>query len=125
MRGRKIKSAIALLFVFFLLGVGTPTPPRLVEVSPGLVIIVWENQDADMVQVFNVSNTVCPYPTIQSGLFLGTVTTQVPEGPPYDEGCVLRPGDQLYLVRYRNTFFQGQDGPLIVPYHVYMPVVKQ
>lgn len=102
------------------------TPPRLVEVAPGLVVIVWENDGADTVQVFNTSNKNCPYPTIQEGLIgLGTTLTQVPEGPPYEGKCALKGGDQLYLLRYRDGSFRGQSGPFTVPHHIYLPRVSQ
>jgi hypothetical protein len=102
-----------------------PVPPRLVAIDAGLVVIVWENADADSATVFNVDNTACPYPTIVDGLWLGTTLTQVPEGPPYDARCALRGGDRLYLLRYRERVFVGQDGPFVVPVRVWLPVVQR
>lgn len=102
-----------------------PSPPRLIEVEPGLVLIVWENADANSAVVFNTSNAVCPYPTVQEGFGLGTVVTQAPEGPPYAEECTIRPGDQLYLQRYRDRQYVGVEGPFVVPYRVYLPITAR
>jgi hypothetical protein len=100
-------------------------PPRLVAIDDGLVVIVWQNDAADSVTVFNVDNTACPYPTIVGGLWLGQVVTQVPAGPPYDQRCALRGGDRLYLLRYRERQYVGQDGPFVVPVRVWLPMVQQ
>lgn len=99
--------------------------PRLIEVEPGLVLIVWENADANSAVVFNTSNAVCPYPTVQEGFGLGTVVTQAPEGPPYAEECTIRPGDQLYLQRYRDRQYVGVEGPFVVPYRAYLPITAR
>lgn len=102
----------------------SPSPPRLIEVDQGLILIVWENADANSAVVFNTSNRTCPYPTVQEEIRPGIIITQAPEGPPYAEECAIRPGDQLYLQRYRDRQYVGIDGPFVVPYRVYLPGVR-
>ena len=54
-----------------------------------------------------------------------TVLTQAPEGPPYEARCAIRPGDRLYLLRYRDRQFLGQAGPFVVPMRVWLPMVRR
>lgn len=100
-------------------------PPRLVEIDDGLVVIVWTNTDANSVTIDDVDNEECRIVAQYDGLFLGTNVTQVPQGPPYEERCGIKPGDRLYLLRYRDGHAVGQDGPFVVPVRVWLPIVRQ
>jgi len=112
-----MKFILAIILLF------APVPPRLVAIDAGLVVIVWENTAADSVTVFNTTNEACPYPAIVDGLWLGTTLTQVPAGPPYDQRCALKGGDRLYLLRYHDRQYVGQDGPFVVPARVWLPLI--
>lgn len=98
-------------------------PPRLIEIEPGLVVIVWTNTDANSVTIDDVDQPNCRIVAQYDGLFLGTTITQVPQGPPYEARCSIGPGDRLYLLRYRDGFAVGQDGPFVVPTRVWLPMV--
>lgn len=99
-------------------------PPRLIPIDSGLVVIAWENADATSAIVDDIDNHDCRIVTVQEGLQLGTVLTQAPEGPPYEARCGIRPGDRLYLLRYRDRQYVGQDGPFVVPTRVWLPMVQ-
>jgi hypothetical protein len=100
-------------------------PPRLVPIQNGIVVIVWENDGADTVIVDDIDNEACRLVTEQNGLFLGTVLTQAPQGPPYEARCAIEAGDRLYLLRYRDRAFLGQAGPFVVPMRVWLPMVRR
>ncbi len=113
-----------IILVFILLFAPAP-PPRLVEIEPGLVVIVWTNIDANSVTIDDIDNEACRIVAQYDGLFLGTVVTQVPQGPPYEARCGIKGGDRLYLLRYRDGFAVGQNGPFVVPVRLYLPMAGQ
>lgn len=100
------------------------TEPRLVEAPEGITVIAWENTTgADSVVVANL-DSVCPYPVVMAiDPAQRHVLTQVPEGPPYEGRCLLKPGERLYMQRYLHNFFVDQEGPFVVARHVWLPVV--
>ena len=66
----------------------------------------------------------CPYPVVAAiDPMQQHISTQIPEGPPYEERCLLRPGDRLYVQRYLHSFFVDQAGPFVVARHVWLPMV--
>ena len=99
-------------------------PPRLVEAPQGIAAIAWENTTgADTVVVANIDST-CPYPVVVAiDPAQVSVLTQIPEGPPYEGRCLLRPGDRLYVQRYKDRFFADQEGPFVVARKLYLPAV--
>jgi len=103
----------------------TPAPPvRLVDAPQGVGVIAWENTTgADSVVVANLDST-CPYPVVQDiDPAEQHVVTQVPEGPPYEERCLLQPGERLYMQRYKHNFFVDQEGPFVVSWRVWLPSI--
>lgn len=116
-----MRFSIVLLVLAF---VASAQPPRLVIATQGITHIAWENTtEADSVVVANQTSD-CPYPVVKSiDPAEQHVLTQVPEGPPYEGRCLLRPGDRLQLLRYRAGFYVDQEGPFIVAYRVWVPLV--
>lgn len=109
------------------LAVAQPAPPaRLVDAPEGITVIAWENTTgADSVVVANLDST-CPYPVVIAiDPAQRYVFTQVPEGPPYEGRCLLKPGERLYMQRYLHNFFVDQEGPFVVAYQVWLPGVQR
>lgn len=106
-----------------LLSLAAPVP-RLVDAPNGVGMIAWENTaGADLVVVANI-DSVCPYPVVVAlDPQVRHVVTQVPEGPPYEGRCLLRPGERLYVRRYRGGFFVDQEGPFVVSYQTWLPQI--
>ena len=96
--------------------------PRLVNAPQGVGVIAWENTTgADSVVVANLDST-CPYPVVMAiDPAQVHVLTQVPEGPPYEDRCLLKPGERLYMQRYLHSFFVDQEGPFVVSWQVWLP----
>lgn len=128
MRGNVL---IWLLCVLSFAHVAPPDQPPvlLVDAPGGITILIWTNDvEADSVVVANISRTAetCAYPVVVAvDAGLTGQATQVPEGPPYEERCLLRPGDRLYLQRYRNKFAIDQLGPFVVPVRVWLPRIER
>lgn len=118
-----MRFSLALIFVA-LLGLAPAESPRLVVATDGIANIAWENTtEADSVVVANVTSA-CPYPVVKHiDPAVQHVVTQVPEGPPYEGRCLLRPGDRLHLLRYRGGAYVDQEGPFIVAYRAWVPMV--
>ncbi len=97
-------------------------PPRLIDAPQGVGIIAWENTTgANSVVVANLDGA-CPYPVVQViDPAQAHVLTQIPEGPPYEERCLLKPGERLYMQRYKDGFFVDQEGPFVVSWQVWLP----
>lgn len=108
---------LALILLF------APAPPRLVPITNSLVVIVWQNTDADSVTIDNIDNPDCRIVAQADGLFLGTTLTQAPQGPPYEARCTIAAGDRLYLLRYQDGRYVGQAGPFVVPMRIWLPMV--
>ena len=117
-------SMISLVLVFALLA--QPAPARLVDAPQGIGVIAWENTTgANSVVVFNIDSD-CPYPVVVAiDPARQHVTTQIPEGPPYEGRCLLRSGERLYVQRYKDNFFLDQEGPFVVSWQVWLPEVRR
>ena len=117
-----------MLIALLLTCVGVAQPPaQLIEAPGGVALLIWTNDvQADGIAVINLARTAetCAYPVVTAvdpgltGQF-----TSIPEGPPYEERCLLRPGDRFYLQRYRNKHYTDQIGPFVVPVRVWLPGV--
>lgn len=101
-----------------------PYPP--LDPVAGVAMIGWENDiGADMVIVW-IERDDCPIAAHGAPDDTGDpqqAITQVPAGPPFDERCLLRPGDHVYLQRWRDGEHIDTIGPYVVPVRVWLPVV--
>lgn len=121
-------AAIIVALVFVASAQAKPAPPLGSTLDPidGVALIGWENEvGADAISVL-LDRDDCRGPTPapigdsgdpQQGL------VQVPAGPPFDPDCLLRPGDHVYLLRYRAGEYIDQIGPYVVPVRIWLPVV--
>jgi hypothetical protein len=114
---------IRLLFALLLLGQPIPPHPYGSTLESGQAAIGWGNNvDADTVVVVNVKNSACLVPTMEPiDAHDAQVSTWVPNST--DPRCLLRPGDHVYLLRYRAGRYIDQIGPYIVPVKVWLPVI--
>ena len=121
-----MRTMIVVLLGLLIQSVPLEVVPRLIDAPDGVAVIAWKNTTgADSVVVFNIDSD-CPYPVVVAiDPTRQFVTTQVPEGPPFEQRCLLRPGDRLYVQRYIHTFFVDQEGPFVVARRVWLPVVAR
>ena len=119
-----MRTIAALLLAAVLVGGAPAATPRLIDAVDGVAVIAWENTTgADSVVVANLDGA-CPYPVVMTiDPTIQHVVTQVPEGPPFEQRCLLRPGDRLYMQRYLHNFFVDQEGPFVVARSTWLPVV--
>lgn len=115
------------LLVFLFLCVPLPTHADdtypLLVVSGGSTAINWRNDvQIDWVIVENRTSAACSEPVNAAAqpaaLFVATLVPTNPDPP-----CLIRPGDQLFLRRYRQRVLIDILGPYIAPTYVYLPVV--
>ena len=99
----------------------TRYPPLVVE--GGSTAITWQNDaQIDWVVVENMMNAVCAEPVNAATSPVESFTaTLVPTWP--DPQCLIRPGDHLFLRRYRQQVLIDVLGPYIAPSFVYLPLV--
>lgn len=122
---RIVIAAIALLVLTTSM-YAQPLPPYPYgsTLEPGIAAIGWENSaDADTVVAVNPGNTACLIPTMeQITAHDRQVSTWVPNST--DERCLLKPGDHIYLLRYRDGRYVDKIGPYIVPVRLWLPAVR-
>ena len=99
--------------------------PVAIDAPDGVAVLNWTNDGAaNAITIFNIDNAECPYP-VAIDVGAGAQQTSIPEGPPYAARCLLKPGDDLYLLRYHDRQYVDQAGPYRVPYRVWAPMVAQ
>ncbi len=111
----------------------TPIPPpplgRVLTPENGVAIIGWENDvQADVVGVrLDRAPDDCPQPLLAAidSPDDPQAIVQVPLGPPFEPRCLLRPGDRVYLLRYRAGRFTDEIGPYVVPARMWLPIVMR
>mgnify|MGYP001618132369 FL=1 len=115
----------ALLLCVLLLGAVQAPAVLMLDAPDGVTRINWTNYvQADSIAVANLDNAICPYPVVVAvDPAIAAQSTIVPEGPPHDTNCLLRPGDHLYLLWYRNKFQVGSVGPFVIPVRVWLPAI--
>ena len=105
------------------------TPPLGSTLDPvdGVALINWENNvGADTVMML-LGRDDCRGPAPATLLDSGDPQqglVQVPAGPPFDPLCLLRPGDHVYLQRWRGGEYIDTIGPYNVPVRVWLPIVQ-
>lgn len=105
-----------------------PPPPTgsLLDPVNGIALIGWENSiHADLV-VAVLNRTDCLIATneaVQNSGDPQQAITQVPAGPPFPTRCLLRPGDHVFLQRWRAGRHIDTIGPYAVPLHVWLPFI--
>ncbi len=106
-------------------------PPSLgntLDPVDGIVLIGWENGiEADAV-VASLDRDDCRIATQGTIGDFGDpqqVITQVPSGPPFNPLCLLRPGDHVYIERWREGMHVDTIGPYNVPLRVWLPAVTE
>ena len=99
-------------------------PGRTLDPVDGVTGIPWENGvGADTVVVL-LERDDCRSPALAAiDGPANQAFVQVPSGPPFDARCLLRVGDHVWLLRFRNGRYIDQLGPYVVPNRVWLPVV--
>lgn len=106
-------------------------PPPLVTIEPadGVFFIGWDNSrvHADTV-IARLNRDDCPIAARAAPIDTGDprqALTQVPEGPPFVSACLLRPGDNVMLERWRDGAKIDEIGPFVVPVRIYVPMINK
>lgn len=121
---------IFFVVLFILLQVQPASPPpfgsRLDPVN-GIAWIGWENSVGADAVIATLDRADCPIAARGAPGDTGDpqqANTQVPSGPPFNEHCLLRPGDHVSLQRWRNGEHIDTIGPYYVPVRIWLPVVR-
>lgn len=119
-----------LLFAVLFILTSAPPPPPGSTLDPvnGVASIGWENSIGADVVVATLNRTDCPVAARGAPGDTGDpqqAITQVPSGPPFDEHCLLRPGDRIYLQRWRGGEHIDTLGPYNVPVRIWLPLVRR
>lgn len=121
---------VVVVFIVTTLVQAQPLPSTENTLDPvnGVAMIAWENDvQADTIMAL-LARHDCRGPTLvaikdsgdpQQGI------VQVPAGPPFDPPCLLRPGDRVYLQRWRDGEYIDTIGPYSVPIRVWLPMIMQ
>lgn len=125
-----MKRAIAILAVLVLSAsmhaqpISPFLPGRTLDPVDGVTGIAWQNgADVDMVVVL-LERDDCRSPALATvDGPANQAIVQVPDGPPFDPRCLLRTGDHVWLLRFRNGRYIDQLGPYVVPNRIWLPVV--
>lgn len=116
---------IKLLLAILLLAQPLPPYPLGSTLDPvdGVAPIAYENSGGADTVIAVLDRADCRIPTLAAIADPSDpqAVVQVPFGPPYDARCLLRPGDHVHLLRYRQGQLVGEDGPYIVPVKVWLP----
>lgn len=113
------------IVVFALLLAPLFPPPVVGTLDPGATQIGWENDVKADAVVVTLNRDDCPiaaratidHPSDPQAI------TQVPDGPPFDEQCLLRPGDHVYVQRFRAGVLIDAIGPYVVPVRILLPAI--
>ena len=99
-----------------------PSTPVALEAVDGIATIAWSNEVGADTVIVVLSRPDCPVPTF--GRISPNVAQQATQVPgSIDERCLLRPGDRVSLVRYKDGVYIDTIGPWIVPVRIYAPLV--
>lgn len=126
----KYAAVIIVAFVLATSAQAKPPPPLGDTIDPvdGVALIAWENEiGADAIAVL-LDRRECHGPTpvpIEDSGDPQQGIVQVPTGPPFDPQCLLRDGDHVTLLRYKDGQYIDQIGPYVVPARVWLPVVMR
>lgn len=102
-------------------------PPHQVQVENGIAVFGWENSVGADTVVATLDRADCPIAARGAPGDTGDpqqAFTQIPQGPPYDERCRIRPYDRITLLLYRDDVYVGQLGPYIPRVRVYLPMMR-
>lgn len=117
----------AVLFILTQTQPAPPAPPgSTLDPVNGVAWIGWENSIGADTAVVLLNRADCPVASRAAPEDTGDpaqANTQVPAGPPFDARCLLRPGDHVYLQRWRNGEHIDTLGPYFVPVRIWLPIV--
>lgn len=118
-----MKFAIAAIVLFALI-----PPPPYPPLDPGVSTIGWENGIGADTVIVRLNRPDCPIAARGAPGDTGDpqqAITQVPQGPPFDPACLLRPGDRVVLERWKDGQKIDEIGPYIVPVRIFVPMVNR
>lgn len=107
-----------------------PYQPSYPPLNPenGIAAIGWENGVGADLAVAHLDRGDCPIasqgPPEDTGDPAQAVT-RVPDARHQTAPCLLRPGDHVYLWRYKGGDYLDRIGPWNVPIHVRLPMVAR